>query len=473
MNPFDKLSDDPILHIFSYLRRNDLLDVSLVNGNFRRIVTESRATMIKIPLILDFRNPIAREVIAFALSRPFKALELKNIGNNIWGSYTALMEFLQNGNSVEYLNICSSLSITPASFQRIIDGFLPNLKACTIGGVHLLNTTFELNNNPPTPNTSLKYLRIIHDQHVKFFSGCTSIYSFEIATHTFPETDEVAADNIYKFLSQQKQLKRFKFRPTEMDLTRMVLPHLEHLILDCGDPDLADYIVKLPSLKSLQINIFDGFSINRIMRAISNAPKLESLDVWICCERLNTILMQFVNYNVKTLRIRDTFGTTTEWLLRSFLGVKLVTFDLRTRQDSIDKSYLLHPDMINKIEFEPSHLPLDIKFNPISAPLNVKDFESGILLFTKKFCKRIKRITVGHSTWLVNNSYTLHNAFCIDLLINLINVEWIELFSVQHYRELNYMLYRTRKQRKPLKNPQFWFIHRNRNEDRIKRICQR
>lgn len=468
MNYFEKLSDDPTLHILSYLGRNELLNVSLVNENFKRIVTESRETMIKIPLVLDFENPIPMEVIALAQKRQFRALELRNIGNNIWVNYTTLMEYLSNGSSVEYLNICSSLLITPESFQRIIDGFLPNLKGCTVGDIQLFNGSFYYNINASIANTSLNYLHIVHEQHIKFFSGCKALRSFEVALRNIPESNY-----IYEFLSQQNHLLKLKFRPTEIDLDRMVFPQLEVLILDCADSAVAEYICKLPRLKCLQINIFDSLAINRIMRAIANAPRLESLNIWFHCELLCNILMQFVNYSVNTLRIRDTFGTITKWLLQSFLGVKVIKIDLRGQRHFIDQSYLLLSETFNKIEFEPSNLSMDISFNPVTMLVDVKGFEMALLLFATKFSERIKRITVGHSNWLRNNHFTLHNSVCIELLSILNNVLTVELFSVEHYRELNYFLYRIRQKRQPLKNPHLFIIHRNHNEDRIKKVCLR
>lgn len=49
-DPFDTMSDYPILHIFSFLPRADLLKLTEVNKNFNRIVTTSSKTMSKIPL---------------------------------------------------------------------------------------------------------------------------------------------------------------------------------------------------------------------------------------------------------------------------------------------------------------------------------------------------------------------------------------------------------------------------------------
>lgn len=52
-DPFETLSDDPILHIFSFLPGAELLKLTTMNQNFKRIITKSAKTMSKIALVLD------------------------------------------------------------------------------------------------------------------------------------------------------------------------------------------------------------------------------------------------------------------------------------------------------------------------------------------------------------------------------------------------------------------------------------
>lgn len=136
MNPFDALSDDPILHIMSFLPGKDLLKLSAMDRKFKRIVTTSKETKAKIRLVLGFMcGDNLDDVIEFARNRPFTALKLIGVYYNTFNGATdsdsfarpvklaLLLEVLSG--SVEDL-IIERNEFGEENFRDMIGMFLPS-----------------------------------------------------------------------------------------------------------------------------------------------------------------------------------------------------------------------------------------------------------------------------------------------------------------------------------------------------------
>lgn len=66
----------------------------------------------------------------------------------------------------------------------------------------------------------------------------------------------------------------------------MILVQLKELSLPWGNEStIPEYLEKLLNLTKLQIEIVAGYYLNRIMKTVCNAPKLEELKI-IDCDRL-------------------------------------------------------------------------------------------------------------------------------------------------------------------------------------------
>lgn len=456
MNPFDSLPDDPLINIFAYIPRCDLLQLSLLNRRFHNIITDTKELKLKLPLRLDFGFPITNDVMEFVRKHHFVAVELVNIDDSMWTRHTLLMDLLITGQSVESLTIISSRIVSESSFRRLINGFIPYLKKCFIGAIHLNNQSGIANVLPAT--IPLRTLRLVHDHHVRFFTGCVSLTTFQ-----FDKQVGFSSNDVYEFLAQQTRLTSLKFCPQGIDLNRMVIPSVKHLSLDSSVPAVAQLIYFLPRLQTLSINIFNNRSLGAVMEAISSSHSLTTLKIWIRCPTLNNALNPVVNNSVVNLHIRDSFSTAAGWLMQMFNNTQFVGVNLSAgllRRDQ--SSFLLSNNLINIIEFEPSNQSIQLYFTPSLLPADVGVFEAAIMMYVRKFAHRITGITIGNVTWLDNNpSYTLHNSFCKALLILLVNVRMVTLYNVENYRELNYFLYQIRRQRLPRRNPQTFVINHN------------
>lgn len=136
MNQFETLSDDPILHICTYLPRNDLLKLSEVDKTFYRIITTAKETIDKIPLVINFKSRIhpsidesrIDEITALAHKREFTALEFQGVFNKLVfpQNLISLMQHLSG--SAEDIEIRNFKFDDCNQFRELIQMFLPKLK---------------------------------------------------------------------------------------------------------------------------------------------------------------------------------------------------------------------------------------------------------------------------------------------------------------------------------------------------------
>lgn len=445
MNPFEALPDDPILHILSYLPRNDLLSLTLTDTKFNRIITESRETKTKIPLMLKCNRQIGIEdVIELAHKRRFTALTMKYINVTIAEDFVELFQILKG--SIEHLDICA-FQFCDDTFNKIIQTFLPTLKTCNIGFSGIFTpgscSIAEVSNYPLTS------LRIGNSGMVKFFGGCTQLKSFEFR-------NKGDTDYIYDFVAQQQHLEKLKCDARNVDLSRMTVVQLKELTLThYVGSEVAEYIKKCPNLKKLHIEIFSGSPVNRIMKAICSAPKLESLGFMILYSNPTIALERLQNTSVKVLRISD--GETVGWFLQIFRGAEVVSIDMR--RDPFKHEYyanLCDPsdvtqESIDKVEFRPNEELFRIMFSPHQIPVNVHRFETAVMKFVKMFATRITSVTIGHDEWLKHRNFKLSNSFCEELINALPRLVKLELYNIANHRDFHFFLHYNRLLYKSLK----------------------
>lgn len=431
-NPFESLSDYPLLHILSYLTRNDLMKLSLMDTNFNRLITESKETKSKIPLVLNFQVPfVLSDVTEIAHTRHFVALKIQNVNGNIRSEFTPLMELLSR--SVEHLEFAES-KMYENSFRSILQMFLPVLKTCNVEGLGIFNATISTENDDSS-NHPLQSLTVRNAAIVKFFSGCKNLTSFfcERKGHT---------DRLYEFLSSQKNLSKLVVHIGNVDLNRIRNFNLKILSLSKWQKDdISRFLGNAPNLTTLSITINSQREMIRTISAICNVPNLESLSLALTCKVPKIPFERLENHTVKKLNVTDGRGEATGWLMKIFRGVESIKFVLRPkvngptaiecirRVDLADVSNVTN-EMIDKIVFEPEQEPIHLTFSPVQAPVDVGSFESSVMKFAKKFSAKIGSLTIGHNHWRNYKDLSLSNLFCEDLVKSLPNLIKLELFNV-------------------------------------------
>lgn len=427
MNHFEMLSDYPILHIFSYLSGSDLLKLAGLDRKFNRIITESRKTSFKIPLILNFRNSYALdvdEVTDLAHKRQFKTLKLKNVHKTIANKFTPLLDHLTE--SVEHLTITDS-RFNGSQFRNLIQMFLPQLKTCDVGGTSVTHNALTKVKEEVGASHPLVSLRIRDADVLKYFVGCKQLKSFEFGQRR-------RNGNVYHFLSQHDHIEKLKIADRWIDFSLLKCSQLKELTLpqDLNSEDVSTLLVKLTNLTKLEVTICDRSHLQRAMAIICNASKLEDLDIQIRCKSPAIPPSPLENHTVKKLRIRDENGEVTCWLLQMFRAVELVTFPGYSSTRNFCDPSDVPLETIDKITLR--HRSEDggfyITFSPAKTPSNIERFESAVKKFTEKFA--INRITIGHEKWLnkKNKDFALTNMFCEGLVNRLPNLELLELYNV-------------------------------------------
>lgn len=385
MSPFETLSDDPILHICSFLRGRDLLNLSEMNTTLNRIIKTSNETMKKIRLVLNNRIQL-NDVITTAISRKFIALKLTSI-NAIQAypvNYFSLLLWL--GESVEDLIIDDAV-LEKNQFREVIQIFLPKLKTCTLDKVFIrYNVTTDnagtySNGSTNHPLLALK-LKKTDNKIMRFFVGCFQLE--ELTTSFGEETYEVAV--ISRILNKQSHLKRL-----DMEIS--------------------------------------GSLPRRLMEAICNAPQLEDLQIKVDwgCQVYDDSPHQLLNYTVKKLKL-GARSHIAEKFFKMFRRAESVNLKLFVLSDTLDLSDVplvaLHSFKLDYL------LWCIVKFSPINVPENVESFESAVMRFVIKSTKNIKGITVGHRNWSNNGNVRLSNAFCEGLVKRSAHLSHLVLYNV-------------------------------------------
>lgn len=430
MSPFEALSDDPVLHICSYLRGRDLLNLSGVNTTSNRIIKKSKESMNKMRLVLN-KDSLAdlNDVITFAISQKFIAMKLAGIYNiqDYPVNFFSLLLWLRE--SVEDLVIEDTI-LEKNQFREMIQIFLPKLKTCTIDRVYIrYNVTTDnagtySNGGKNHPLEALK-LKKTDYKIMRFFVGCNRLKTFDDGKcgGLQPDLDDQA--------QQQSQLISRK-----LDWNRLNCFQLEELTTSFGAENyegasISMFLDKLPRLKKLDIKI-SGYCLPlHFMRAICNAPKLEDLQIQApCgCQVYDEPPHQLVNYTVKKLRLK-VGANIAERFFKSLRRVESI--DLDTYPDTLD---LTDVPLVALHSFKLSCTCwCSFKFSPINVPENVESFESAVMAFvinsTQSIIGFIKSITVGHKNWSNYGNFRLSNAFCEGLVERSSQLEYLELYNV-------------------------------------------
>lgn len=452
MNPFETLSDDPILHIFSYLTRVDLLKLSQMDKKFYRIVTESKKTAAKIPLVVNFKGNFKLangidEVTELTKKRRFTALKIQGVNKTIPRMFTSLLQHLSG--TVEHLDI-SSCKFNEKHFRTLVQLFLPKLKTCNIS--YSVNVDYTNSDKSPSkyPLSSLVIGNSDSDI-VKYFDGCKLLKSFMFGRGTDP---------IFDFLSQQTRLEKLSITGNGIDFGRVNCFQLKELSIFRGvNPTVSKILQKLPKLTKLAIKISDQPMLHPTMTAICNVPELKDLNITIAFQNPAIPLERLVNHTVKKLRISDSHdGQVTCWILEIFRAVESVSLSMSSAKNFYDPSNVPH-ETIDKIKYDHITGPLHIKFSPPTIPVNIERFESAVMKFAKKFpaCTGsfYTSITIGHQNWLNKENFSLSNSFCEGLVNQLPNLFNLELYNVSDCVQLFSFLEGNRKTFKNLGNVKF------------------
>lgn len=388
MSSFEVLSDDPILHICSYLRGRDLLNLSEMNTMLNRTIKESKETMKKIRLVLQNHSRAhLNDVIATATSRQFIALKLTSIYaiEEYPVDYHLLLRWL--GLSVEDL-IIEDATFEKNQFREVIRKFLRKLKTCTLDKVYIRynETTDKVGTysigNITRPLEALKLMKT-DNKILRFFASCTLLG--ELTTSFRGELDGVT---IARFL-------------------------------------------KLPHLKKLNMEI-SGSLPRYLMKAICNAPQLEDLQIlvhWGCQVdpyEEEDPPQPLVNYTVKKLKLEDK-ANIAEKFFKMFRHVESVNLKLFDHSDTLDLTDVPLP-ALHSLKLD--SLWCIVKFSPINVPKNVKSFESAVTSFVSKSTRSIIGITVGHRNWSNYENFRLSNAFCEEIVKRTSKLRHLKLYNV-------------------------------------------
>lgn len=457
---FEKLSDDPILLICSFLPRADLLKLSEVDKNFRRIITESPETIRKIPLVISFERHKELDLefaIELAETRTFTALEL-NVHYEIAdanGNFNLGLLLQTLRGTVDDLAVWAYSNISQHFVSSTIAMLLPKLKKCKLEQAlfddESAPVTLEINpqSNVNYPLESLTLVDTHASEVLQFFSGCFQLktFGFESPTGDF-ELSAEDTDQVTNFLGNQGRLEKLIYEvPLEWD--RLICFQLKELKVEqLPDKDaqlaVAKFLKKLPKLSKLNLSVANHPSFH-LMLATCELLKLKelSLRTWRGVDEGEDSLEGLVNYTVKNLRIEDGTNVTTK-ILKMFLGIDSAYLCV-TRQpgENLDQTVLDLSDVpcetIVKLHDDRCH-KFDVKFCPSDLPRNSQQFESALMKFSTEFSSRINSIVIGHVTWRDNGVFRLSNSFCEDIVDRLPKLTKLEAFNIaDHARFLEYL----------------------------------
>lgn len=315
MNPFDALSDYPILHIMSFLPVKDLLNLSEVNHKFKRIITTSKETREKIRLVVDFKNyNNLDDVIETAKNRQFTALKLGTRSRRPV-KLGSLLEVLRG--SVEDL-VIERNQFGENNFRNIIQMFLPKLKSCTLIDVLVKeskNTKEAFSRNSNKYSLEALKFRDTSGKVLTFFACCSQLKTFE---NRGPIRQAIDADYLNNFVAVQSHLEKLVFHGSRLAYNRLTCFKLEEFDVSCeGDEDrAAEFLMKLKSLETLTLTIGRQFP-RCLMQAICDSPELKSLGLTATCSFPGNVfhpLEGLENHTIKKLFINHGIGITGQML---------------------------------------------------------------------------------------------------------------------------------------------------------------
>lgn len=462
MNPFDALSDDPILHICSFLPGKDLLKLTEIDRKFNRIVTKTKRTMAKIRLVLDFKKFIdLDEVIEAARNRRFIALKLANVmlGNYIPRADKLFLLLNLLRNSVEDLFI-EDVVVEKHQLRDVIQMLLPRLRTCTLDNIRYVTFSDNIGtfSHDSTVDHSLENLKLDNSagEIVELFENCKQLKAFEF--RRFRESSQ-DLEVLNGFLAGQAHLRKLTFAVRTVEWNSFTCYQLEELTTsytagyDISSSAISDFLKKLPNLKTLRIQLYHCLP-RRIMRAICDAPKLQNLDIeiWRGWAIQANLLEGLVNDTVKKLQIEDGSNVAGH-LLRMFRGTESVILNLRSVLSVLELSGVPFKT-INSINLEQSSDAF-VTFSPLVPPEDVSTFESEVLQVARKLSTNIYGITVGHENWRDEADFSLSNAFCERLVNSLPRLIHLNLFNVAGSGNFYWFLDANRKEMKNLQEVTF------------------
>lgn len=428
------MSEDPILHICSFLDGGDLLKLSEVDTTMHRIITKSKKTMDKIRLVLDPDSDgfVYDDVMKLAGKRTFTALKMVN-----FAELAPTLALLRD--SVEDLIIEES-EFEEDYFRSLIQNLLPYLKKCSVNNVSIihedsqdLNKGFSLGefDSINRPMETLQFIGTSGNV-LQFFECCTQLKTFECHG---PDYDDADIEAVNDFLADQPCLKKLIHHCTGLAWDRLTCFQLQELDAACEDDvAAADFLEKLLNLQKLSVTVFH-YLPRRLMQAICKSPKLESLNISTHCshgDEYDEPLDGLENVTIKKLVIDDGIGVAGQ-LLQLFLGVESITVDLSSAELDLSE---VPSETIKKIEHIYSSERIHIKVSPIVVPEEVYEFESAVLTIVKKFSHIIRIVTIGNETWREHSSFRLTNKFAERLVKRLPKLFKLTLYNIADRHQL-------------------------------------
>lgn len=435
MNHFDTLSDDPILHICSFLTGKDLLTLTEINRKFNRIVTESKETMAKIRLVLDFRKfTDIDDVIEAARNRRFIALKLANAFNYIpqQDKFYLLLDLLRD--VVEDIFI-GNVVLEKYQLRDVIQMLLPRLKTCTLDNIRYatFSDNIETFSYDSTAAHRLETLKLENSagEIVELFESCKQLKSFEFKRFRESPQDLRALNG---FLAGQAHLRKLTFAVRIVEWNSFTCFQLEELTTsysagyDASSSAISEFLKKLENLKTLKLKLYHCLP-RRVMRAICNAPKLQNLDIqiWRGWDIQGNSLEGLANDTVKKLHIEDG-SNVAGCLLRMFRGAESIILNLRTESRVLELTDVPFKT-ISKLKLD-ENSDFFVTFSPLNVPEDVATFESEVLRIARKLSTNIYGITIGHENWRNDADLSLSNAFCEMLVRCLPRLVHLNLFNV-------------------------------------------
>lgn len=453
---FETLPESTIIHIFSFLPGAELLKLSKVDKKFKTIISNSRKTMSKITLVLDFYKPLDLDCVnELTQTRHFLALRLHS-SCKLHHECTddklpiALLQILSY--TIEDLTIQGKLPTNVIAY--ILNMFLPKLETCKIEIVPTRQFDGQLcevaTQTEPKTDHPLKSLTVkvsTTSSVINVFAGCTQLKTFHYE-RCDDDGEATNTEEIDDFVAAQEHLIKLNLISGAVPWNKMKSFKLEELTTACLPQDelaASTFLKKLPNITTLSLQVFNK-PTRILVETICNKQELTSLTIRNWDDQIGSeqdddaySLNGLINKFVKKLTIYDYTGIASE-LLKIFVAPESVKLGMRTA--TIDLSDVPF-QTIEKIKIErayPYRQDLfHVKFSPKEIPLNVTAMESSMKSFAQEFNEFISSINIGHETWR-NTNFRLSNSFCEELLICLPNLLEVEIINISNPKSFNAFL---------------------------------
>lgn len=451
-----------ILKIMSHCSGTDLLRLSETCKRFMAIIVGNFETMAKIPLLINFAEPIPEDVFRLIENRSFVALKLVNIKDSMELSKDAsqttfsLLGLLSE--TVTDLTIKRS-EMLQNEFDNLLCTFLPSLKICrlekvTIGYEDEEDFDESLDESIVFPDSIGDYplevleLKNAVGEIVKFFADCTQLKRFK---HVSGKEEQIDRNFVNALLCQQQNLKEvyidyecvegyedeeviayndtYGFAWSRMSCK---LDALELFSTELGDEKAAaKFLEKQKNLTKLSL-CFNGIPSRDVMEVICDLRKLKDLNIeceYFAGEDNGESLVRFASLESSTLKHLELDGSdVTAPMMRMFRGLETIKVNLF--YDTLNLTDV-PSEYLEKMELIEHDRPCHFKFEPFEVPNNVTKFAAAVKRFVLMNVVIISGITIGHPNWLKCTNFNLSIYFCYNIVQMLPNLKQIELYNVE------------------------------------------